>query len=82
MTECCICLDELNQFTDIKLNCCKNLIHKECFNHILETFLECPICRELVYLEMPSKKWYSFMFQRKNKNIFKVKSQNGMLYVY
>jgi hypothetical protein len=86
MSECCICLNNLNELYDIRLNCCQNFIHKNCFNNVLATFLECPICREFIYLELPTKKKYYlfniFNKKKKIKKVFLVESQKRMIYNY
>lgn len=53
---CCICLENLSNTTELisKLNCCKQVIHKECLvNWILQerSSCLCPICRHFVNLQ-------------------------------
>ena len=54
-TQCCICLDETNNDTIIKLNCCKNTFHLNCFKTYIKSRVIycCPICRDnnLIYKE-------------------------------
>lgn len=52
---CSICLDETNNDTIIKLNCCKNTFHLKCFKTYMKSRVIycCPICRnkDLIYKE-------------------------------
>lgn len=54
-TQCIICLDETNKDTIIKLNCCKNTFHLNCFKTYMKSRVIycCPICRDdnLIYKE-------------------------------
>lgn len=43
---CLICLDSLYNNNVIKLNCCKNDIHLECFFKWIKSKPSCPICRD------------------------------------
>ena len=90
--ECFMCLDlltesaVLEQEEDIKLTCCGNYIHKKCFNHLMSSFLTCPLCRQFILLEMPKKKWKCFFLcfnkNKKHNKTFTVESQNNMIYSY
>ena len=54
-THCSICLDETNNDTIIKLKCCKNTFHLNCFKTYMKSRVIycCPICRDdnLIYKE-------------------------------
>lgn len=46
MTECCICLVELENTQIIKLECCNNYIHQLCNDNLINNNINnCPLCR-------------------------------------
>ena len=58
MSECCICLVELENTSIIKLDCCNNYIHTICNDNLINNKINrCPLCRcklDYVIIEMES----------------------------
>lgn len=47
MSECCICLIELDNSGVIKLECCNNYIHELCNDDLINNKIyKCPLCRK------------------------------------
>lgn len=46
---CCLCLNLPETCNNVRLNCCRQLIHKQClFLMILNGYNNCPLCRNAV----------------------------------
>jgi hypothetical protein len=81
MNECCICLEDISKENDIRLTCCSNIIHKNCFDLVMEKYLNCPLCQEMILLHLPNISFFTKIKYYKKKKIF-IKSQDNMIYFY
>jgi len=46
--QCCICLDELENYSSLKELHCGHILHSECYNEFIKTSYKCPICSKTI----------------------------------